>query len=59
MDTDDGEVGHIDEDRVRVHRLSVIRRNAHGFDRVEDLAEMAAIGLELPQGTFTDAGKYG
>lgn len=59
VDTDYGEVGHIDEDRVRSLEFTVMRRETHTLDRVEDLAEMAAIGLGLPQGTFTDAGKYG
>jgi isopenicillin N synthase-like dioxygenase len=29
------------------------------YDSVEGLAQMAAVGLGLPQETFTDAGRYG
>jgi hypothetical protein len=54
-----GKVGKVYEECV-----SMLTRRLRGCtdctsNRVEDLAEMAAIGLGLPKETFKEAGKYG
>lgn len=44
---------------MRKHRWICIFRVVHDDHSVENVGEMAAIGLGLPQGTFKDAGRYG
>jgi hypothetical protein len=54
-----GKMGKIDEERVGRSVLTLSWRNLPHLSRVEDLAEMAAMGLGLPRSTFKEAGKYG
>ena len=60
MDPDNAEMGTINEERV-CFWFSISQRfyHAKSFTSVENLGEMAAVGLGLPRETFKEAGRYG
>ena len=63
MDANYGEMGQVHEECVHISHLCAVRNRLltrRSFLRsVENLAEMAAIGLGLPRETFREAGRYG
>ena len=58
MDSEHGEVGSIYEECVS-EPTDHQRLYTDVYCSVEDLADMASIGLGLPRETFREAGKYG